>query len=181
LRLTVGRKPWPSRSLLALQEREIAFGVGKVSPLYDGFAARVDALRSVLANLLTKERESGKRIACYGAAAKGATLLNYLDMGEGFFEFVIDSTPAKQGKFMPGQRIPIVHPDQLLAEQPDDVLLLAWNFADEIIGKEAVYRQRGGRFIVPIPNPYIRCGLDREPLPTPRQFPCSETECRTTS
>jgi SAM-dependent methyltransferase len=154
LRLTVSRKPWPSKSLLALQEREIALGVGEFS-FYADFAAGTSLLLSELIDLLKTEKAEGKRIACYGAAAKGATLLNCLNMGESFFEFVVDSTPYKQGKFIPGQRIPIVHPDRLLAEQPDDVLLLAWNFADEIIQKEAVYRQRGGNFIVPIPIPRI--------------------------
>ena len=106
-----------------------------------------------LADLLVSERAKGKRIACYGAAAKGATLVNYLDLGEGFFEFVADANPYKQGKYMPGQRIPIRHPDQLVADQPDYVLLLVWNFAGEVMRQQATYRERGGSFIIPVPEP----------------------------
>jgi hypothetical protein len=94
-------------------------------------------------------------MACYGAAAKGATLVNYLDLGEGFFEFVADANTHKQGKYMPGQRISIRHPDQLVAEQPDYVLLLVWNFAGEVMRQQAAYRERGGSFIIPVPEPCI--------------------------
>src|SRR6185312_1879843 len=91
----------------------------------------------------------------YGAAAKGATLLNFLGLGNGFFDFVADANPFKQGRFMPGQRLPIVHPKRLLADRPDDVLLLSWNFAGEILREQAAYRSAGGRFIVPIPTPRV--------------------------
>ncbi len=105
--------------------------------------------------MLLSEKQKGRRIACYGAAAKGATLLNYLDLGQGFFEFVVDANPYKQGKYMPGQRIPIRHPDQLLADQPDHVLLLVWNFAGEVLRQQMIYRKRGGSFIIPVPEPCI--------------------------
>ena len=81
--------------------------------------------------------------------------MNYLDLGEGFFEFVADANPYKQGKYMPGQRISIRHPDQLVAEQPDYVLLLVWNFAGEVMRQQAAYRERGGSFIIPVPEPCI--------------------------
>jgi SAM-dependent methyltransferase len=128
LRLTVSRKSTRSAQLDALFAHEAALGVDKVS-FYNDFAERVRSLRGSLADLLLSEKAKGKRIACYGAAAKGATLVNYLDLGENFFEFVADANPYKHGKYMPGQRIPIRHPDQLMADQPDYVLLLVWNFA----------------------------------------------------
>jgi SAM-dependent methyltransferase len=154
LRLTVSRTPARSVELDALLSHEAALGVDKVS-FYNDFADRVRALRDSLAGLLVSEQQKGKRIACYGAAAKGATLINYLDLGEGFFEFVADANPYKQGKYIPGQRIPIRHPDRLVADQPDYVLLLVWNFAGEVMRQQAAYRERGGSFIIPVPEPCI--------------------------
>jgi SAM-dependent methyltransferase len=154
LRLTVSRTPGRSEGFDALFAHETALGVDKVT-FYHDFADRVRSLREALAHLLVSERAKRKRIACYGAAAKGATLVNYLNLGEGFFEFVADANPYKQGKYMPGQRIPIRHPDELAAAQPDYVLLLVWNFAGEVMRQQATYRERGGSFIIPVPEPYI--------------------------
>jgi SAM-dependent methyltransferase len=154
LRLTVSRKSTRSAELDALFAHEAALGVDKVS-FYNDFAERVRSLRGSLADLLLSEKSKGKRIACYGAAAKGATLVNYLDLGENFFEFVADANPYKHGKYMPGQRIPIRHPDQLMAGQPDYVLLLVWNFAGEVMRQQATYRERGGSFIIPVPEPCV--------------------------
>jgi SAM-dependent methyltransferase len=154
LRVTTSRTPGRSVQLNALFAHEASLRVDKVS-FYNGFADRVTALRDSLATLLVSEKAKGKRIACYGAAAKGATLVNYLDLGEGFFEFVVDANAYKHGKYMPGQHIPIRHPDQLVAEQPDHVLLLVWNFAGEVIRQQAIYRERGGNFIIPVPEPCI--------------------------
>src|SRR5712671_5164281 len=154
LRLTVSRSPARSAELDALFAHEAALGVDN-ELFYKDFADRVRALRDSLASLLVSERANGKRIACYGAAAKGATMVNYLNLGEGFFEFVADANAYKQGKYMPGQRIPIRHPDQLVAHQPDYVLLLAWNFAGEVMRQQATYRERGGSFIIPVPAPCI--------------------------
>jgi SAM-dependent methyltransferase len=154
LRLTVSRMPGCTKELSALVAHETALGADKLA-FYKYFADRVRALRDRLVAMLVEARRKGKRIACYGAAAKGATMVNYLDLGEGFFEFVADANPFKQGKYMPGQRIPIRHPDELAAAQPDYVLLLVWNFAGEVLRQQATYRQYGGSFIIPVPEPCI--------------------------
>ena len=154
LRLFVSRSDARTPQLIQPWKEEESLGVDR-SETYIAFSERVLELKSSLAALLTREKQCGRRIACYGAAAKGATLLNFLDLGAGFFDFVADANPFKQGKFMPGQRLPIVHPERLLAEQPDDVLLLSWNFAGEILREQAAYRKTGGRFIIPIPTPRV--------------------------
>lgn len=154
LRLTVSRRSARTGALEALFAHEAALGVAKLS-FYNDFADRVRRLRDELAALLVSERTKGRRIACYGAAAKGATLVNYLDLRKGFFEFVADANPYKQGKYMPGQHMLIRHPDRLVTDQPDYALLLVWNFAGEVMRQQATYRQRGGSFIIPIPEPRI--------------------------
>jgi SAM-dependent methyltransferase len=122
---------------------------------YAGFADRVRRLRHDLRSLLWSLKNDGKRLAAYGAAAKGTTLLNYMDIGEDLLEFVVDRSTYKQGRFMPGVRLPICAPDALLDTMPDYVLLLTWNFAEEIIAQQREFVSRGGRFIVPVPEPVV--------------------------
>ena len=100
-------------------------------------------------------KRDNKRIAAYGAAAKGATMLNYCGLSAQDIDFVVDRNTHKQGKFMPGARIPVRDPSALVTEHPDYVLLLAWNFADEIFEQQVDYRTAGGKFIVPVPTPRI--------------------------
>ena len=154
LRLFVSRDRKKSRALMELLRHEKALGVDQ-SAWYETFADRVSSLRDSLVALLRAEKARGKRIACYGAAAKGSTMINFLNLGPGFFDFVADANPHKQGKYMPGQRIPISHPDRIAADRPDFVLLLVWNFAGEVLRQQSAYRQAGGRFIIPIPVPRI--------------------------
>jgi SAM-dependent methyltransferase len=154
LRVTVSRSLVRSPRLDALLAYEAGLGSNTIA-FYKEFADRVASLRESLTTLLVAEKSAGKRIACYGAPAKGSTMVNYLNLGEGFFEFAADANPHKHGKYIPGQRIPIVHPGHLLTEQPDHVLLLAWNFAGEILRQQAAFREHGGRFIIPIPEPCI--------------------------
>jgi len=128
-------------------------GVGLCSPeYYAAFAGRVDelgrGLRAMLAELVAK----GHEIGAYGAAAKGAVLLNAFGIGTETISFVADRSPHKQGFLMPGVHIPIVDPDQLAARRPQECLLLAWNFADEILAQQAEYRRLGGKFIIPGPK-----------------------------
>ncbi len=123
---------------------------------YRSFAARVDALCERLRDLLRGLHRDGKRIAAYGAAAKGATLLNRIQVGAETIDFVADRNVHKHGRHLPGVHIPIVGPDRLLTDRPDYVLLLAWNFADEVMAQQSAYKAQGGQFIVPVPEPVLR-------------------------
>jgi SAM-dependent methyltransferase len=122
---------------------------------FEGFASRVHRLCERLTAVLRSLKRDGKRLAAYGAAAKGATLLNTIGVGRDLIDFVADRSTHKQGRFMPGVALPIVGPEQLLTARPDHVLLLTWNFADEILAQQAEYRALGGSFIVPVPEPTI--------------------------
>jgi SAM-dependent methyltransferase len=119
---------------------------------YVNFAARVQAIKKQLHATIAKLKREGRRLAAYGAPAKGNTLLSFLDFGPDHLPYIVDRSPLKQGRFTPGTHIPVVGPEQLLIDQPDYVLLLAWNFADEIVEQQAEYRKRGGKFMVPVPE-----------------------------
>jgi SAM-dependent methyltransferase len=119
---------------------------------YRTFASKVEALRVELRQYLEGAKREGRRIAAYGASAKGTTLLNYCDVGSELIDFVVDRSPYKQGLFTPGTHLPILDPAALIERRPDAVLLLAWNFADEILAAQAEYRRRGGKFIIPVPK-----------------------------
>jgi len=162
LRLTVGRYPDAGTSVKAYLEQEEADGLNGLD-YYRGFADRVTELRRGLRTKLMELRSEGKRIAAYGAAAKGTVLLNSSGIGSELIDFVADKSPYKQGKFMPGVGIPIVPPEWLLEKSPEYVLLLVWNLKDEILREQRAYLDAGGRFIVPIPVP-IEVG--REDLPS---------------
>ncbi|HEY3761920.1 MAG TPA: class I SAM-dependent methyltransferase [Verrucomicrobiae bacterium] len=119
------------------------------------FSQRVNRIRAELPTLLRKLKAEGKRIIGYGASAKGNTLLNTCGVSTKELDYIIDNTPFKQNKVAPGSWIPIRAPENLLKDQPDYALLLAWNFAPEIIRRETEFQKRGGRFIMPIPEPKI--------------------------
>ena len=141
----------PAPSVAALLDEERRRGMETIG-FYRDFAGRVLQLKDKLRGLLAQLKAEGKRIAAYGAAAKGSTLLNTFGIGAETLEFVADRSTYKQGRSMPGVGVPIVAPETLSARMPDYTLLLTWNFADEILAQQAEYRRRGGRFIVPIPD-----------------------------
>jgi SAM-dependent methyltransferase len=152
LRVFVGRSGAPKQPAVAsLLADEAGWGVDSLN-FYLGFSQRVAALKASLVTLLRDLAAQGKRIAAYGATAKGATLLNYAGIGREVLAFVADRSPHKQGRYLPGVHVPIAPPEALEREAPDYVLLLAWNLADEILGQQAEYRRRGGRFIIPVPE-----------------------------
>ena len=134
--------------------RERALGMDGIA-FYRDLSSRVGTLKRDLAALLYRLKAEGKSIAAYGAAAKGATLVNHVGIGRDLVDFVVDRNIHKQGRHMPGQKIPILAPEALVERRPDYVLLLAWNFADEIMAQQQAYRDLGGRFIIPVPEPRI--------------------------
>ena len=156
LRIFVSRKDaaTPSAAVQALLAEEEAWGAHREA-FYTGFGESVTRLKGELLRLLTALKGQGKSIAAYGASAKGSTLLNTFKIGAETLDFVADRSAHKQGRLMPGVHIPIVAPERLMESMPDYVLLLTWNFAEEILEQQAEYRRRGGKFILPVPAPRI--------------------------
>lgn len=122
---------------------------------YERFAANVEENRERLVTLLHTLRAEGKTVVGYGAPAKGNTLLNYCRIDTALLPYTVDKNPMKVNLFTPGMHLPVRPVATLVEEQPDYVLILAWNFADEIMRQQQAYRDRGGRFVIPIPEPRI--------------------------
>jgi C-methyltransferase-like protein/putative zinc binding protein/methyltransferase family protein len=156
LRMTVGSEAVCRRgpAVVALLEEEQKWGVDDPST-YAAFGERVRQLGRDLRAMIDSLLADGACVVAYGASAKGSTLLNTFGIGRERLKWVADASPHKQGLHAPGTALPIVGPERLLLDKPDYVLLLAWNFADEIMGQQQAYRDAGGHFIVPVPAPRI--------------------------
>ena len=138
-------------SIEALLDKENSFGIDSLE-YYSNFKSKVDNIKlSVLDFLITKKRE-GKKVAAYGAAAKGNTLLNYCGVKNDLIDFVVDANPHKQNKFLPGSHIPIVNEEKIKKERPDFIIILPWNIQDEIIKQLYYVKDWGGKFVTFIPN-----------------------------
>jgi SAM-dependent methyltransferase len=154
LRVFVEKENKPEQSVQDYIESEQRLGLDRPD-YYADFSKRVDQIRTELNELLQGLKDRKARIVGYGAAAKGTIMLNYVGIGQETLDFVADRNTHKQGRYIPGVRLPIAAPERLLAEQPDYVLILPWNFKEEIMAQQAEYRRRGGKFIVPVPRPTI--------------------------
>ena len=134
--------------LIALEE---SLGLDRADTLR-GFGARIDTLKARLADTLATRKAEGRRIAGFGAPAKATTLLYHFGIGPDVIDFIVDDSPLKQGLFTPGMHIPVLPATALYERRPDDVIVLAWNFARSIMDNHAAFRQDGGHFIVPLPR-----------------------------
>jgi hypothetical protein len=143
-----------SNSVVDLASEEKRLGMTQ-RQRYEAFAKQVQQHRKELCGLLERLKSDGKTVVAYGAPAKGNTLLNYCDIGTDIVSYTVDKSSLKVGRYTPGKHLPVRAVGSLLEEQPDYVLLLAWNFAREIMKQQKEYRSRGGRFILPLPHPEV--------------------------
>lgn len=155
IRQYVSKRPGESETVQRLLADEQTLGMTRYSDYYRSFAARVEQIRDQLLQILRDLKSQGKRVAAYGASAKGSTMLSYLNAGPELVEFVVDKNVHKHGKFMPGMHNPIHDVTAISELRPDYLLLLVWNLKEEILKQQQAYRAAGGKFIIPIPSPVI--------------------------
>lgn len=141
----------PGKSLESLLKEENRESMDKLA-FYDSFAKNVLHIKREMLGFLEILKSEGKRIVGYGAAAKGSTLLNYFGIGKDYIDYIVDRSPYKQGRYMPGTHLPIAAPDRIRQTKPDYILILPWNIKDEIMEQLAFIREWNGKFIIPIPK-----------------------------
>ncbi len=139
-------------SVKKMLDSENRMGIGSIT-LYKDFAEKVQDTKRKLVETVKKLKSEGKVIAAYGAPAKGNTLLNFCGIGSDYISYVVDDNPLKTGLFTPGTHIPVVSSGMLDEKKPDYVIILAWNFAEEILAKTRKYAEQGVKFIIPLPSP----------------------------
>lgn len=138
-------------SVAAVLGKEVCAGLRELST-YQDFQAKADRVKNDLLGFLLEQKRAGRRVAAYGAAAKGNTILNYAGVKPDLLPWVFDAAPSKQGKYLPGSHIPIRPPQELEEIRPDLLLILPWNIAEEVMEQNAGVRQWGGRFVIAVPE-----------------------------
>ncbi|MEH2487032.1 class I SAM-dependent methyltransferase [Bradyrhizobium sp. AZCC 2230] len=132
-------------------EKESAYGLRDL-PVYQGFQRKADKVKNDFLEFLLAQKRAGKSVAAYGAAAKGNTLMNYAGIKHDLIDFVCDAAPSKQNKFMPGNHMPVLHPDEIAKRKPDWVVILPWNIAAEVLQQQAQVKSWGGQFVIAVPE-----------------------------
>ncbi len=138
-------------SVQNMLDKEISYGLSSVE-LYLKFQEKANNVKNNFVGFLLEQHKAGKTVAAYGAAAKGNTLMNYAGVRPDLIEFVCDAAPSKQGKYMPGSHLPILHPEEITSRKPDWVVILPWNISSEVMAQQKIISSWGGQFVVAVPE-----------------------------